>query len=196
SRKDKSLGLLSLRFLRKLPPYAGPTHTPDVSLDHAAAQLGVERRRIYDIVNVLESLELMSRVAKNRYSWHGRDSLVRTLDDLEREARRQGYPKQPVWMHRSQWCAMHAPPEGNTDESLAERVLGLNLDFSAGLSSPAAAGSRKEKSLRMMSQKFVMLFLVSWSRAISLDMAAQILICDSKLDDVHSKSTFKSEAAY
>ncbi|XP_061422505.1 transcription factor E2F8-like [Lethenteron reissneri] len=208
SRKDKSLGLLSLRFLRKLPPYAGPTHTPDVSLDHAASQLGVERRRIYDIVNVLESLELMSRVAKNRYSWHGRDSLVRTLDDLEHEARRQGYPARLEGLLRA-GAPKTTPGRGNAGSAACSPMeqggspeRGVNTEPGhredstgravSGSRAPAA-GSRKEKSLRMMSQKFVMLFLVSWSRAISLDMAAQILICDGKPDDGHSKSTFKTK---
>nr|XP_032815857.1 uncharacterized protein LOC116945558 [Petromyzon marinus] len=150
----------------------------------------------------------MSRVAKNRYSWHGRDSLVRTLDDLEREARRQGYPARLEGLLRAGApkptpgrgnagsAACSAMEQGGSPEGGATMEPGHRED-SAGRavsgSAAPAAGSRKEKSLRMMSQKFVMLFLVSWSRAISLDMAAQILICDSKLDDVHSKSTFKTK---
>ncbi|KAF6733535.1 Transcription factor E2F8 [Oryzias melastigma] len=50
---------------------------------------------------------------------------------------------------------------------------------------------RKDKSLRVMSQKFVMLFLVSHPRVVSLDVAAKILIGEDHSAD-QDKNKFKS----
>lgn len=68
------------------------------------------------------------------------------------------------------------------------RVLMISILFPV----LASANSRKDKSLRIMSQKFVMLFLVSKTKIVTLDMAAKILIEESQDTPDHSK--FKSKS--
>lgn len=44
---------------------------------------GTNRRRIYDIINVMEALEMIVKQSKNWYTWNGRDGLLNTLAKLK-----------------------------------------------------------------------------------------------------------------
>lgn len=51
----------------------------DFSLESMCKKLGTNRRRIYDIINVLEALEMIVKQSKNWYTWLGQGSLLVTL---------------------------------------------------------------------------------------------------------------------
>ncbi|KAI7865143.1 E2F/DP family winged-helix DNA-binding domain-containing protein [Spinellus fusiger] len=66
-RYDSSLGLLTKKFIDLLRT---STHS-DLDLNCAAAQLKVQKRRIYDITNVLEGICLIEKNSKNHVRWIG-----------------------------------------------------------------------------------------------------------------------------
>ncbi|KAJ8390223.1 hypothetical protein AAFF_G00109620 [Aldrovandia affinis] len=67
SRYDTSLNLTTKRFLDLL------AQSPDgvVDLNWASQALAVQKRRIYDITNVLEGIQLISKKSKNNIQWLG-----------------------------------------------------------------------------------------------------------------------------
>lgn len=75
-RKEKSLGLLCERFCAL---HAELEPGTELELDSDAAALGVERRRMYDVLGVLESCEIVVRNARRNYAFYGRCRLVSCL---------------------------------------------------------------------------------------------------------------------
>ncbi|XP_058087319.1 transcription factor E2FA-like isoform X2 [Magnolia sinica] len=68
-RYDSSLGLLTKKFINLIK------HAEDgiLDLNKAADTLEVQKRRIYDITNVLEGIGLIEKKLKNRIRWKGLD---------------------------------------------------------------------------------------------------------------------------
>lgn len=64
-RYDNSLGLLTRKFVSLLRN--SPAGVLD--LNQAALELGVQKRRIYDITNVLEGIGLIEKQSKNNVRW-------------------------------------------------------------------------------------------------------------------------------
>jgi transcription factor E2F7/8 len=80
NRKDKSLMELTRKFINKFE--GAPSTT--LMLDRVTSELGVERRRIYDIINIMESLGVVNKIKKNVYQWKG---LRCALDTIETYAK-------------------------------------------------------------------------------------------------------------
>ncbi|XP_008793781.1 E2F transcription factor-like E2FE [Phoenix dactylifera] len=180
SRKQKSLGLLCSKFVSLYDR----VDAESVSLDDAAKRLGVERRRIYDIVNVLESVGVLARKAKNRYSWIGFSGIPKALFELKEEAVKE--------MSRTDSpCAKVL--EDEEDDKLSDQTgdfgdYKLNpaaVDAASSLCSAACRArsvtdNRREKSLGLLTQNFVKLFLTTDADTVSLDEAARLLLGDGR----------------
>ncbi|KAL7615168.1 hypothetical protein Lser_V15G05834 [Lactuca serriola] len=76
-RYDSSLGLLTKKFINLIK------HAEDgiLDLNKAAETLEVQKRRIYDITNVLEGIGLIEKKLKNRIQWKGLDASKGEVDE-------------------------------------------------------------------------------------------------------------------
>lgn len=193
SRKDKSLGLLCQAFLKLYPEYPEPSDDIVVCLDEVARHLGVERRRVYDIVNVLESVGMVAKEAKNKYRWFGKGALMETLSKLKALSEKSNMAAQ-----------IHTVKDFEFSQSIEVSrmfVVPSNEAINSGQATSASmpdenflgCGSgfldlevRREKSMGIMSQRFLMLFLTSPPRTVSLDLAAKVLIGDPTIDKTQS----------
>ncbi|XP_018410842.1 PREDICTED: transcription factor E2F1 [Nanorana parkeri] len=72
SRYETSLNVTTKRFLELLSKSADGV----VDLNWAAQVLNVQKRRIYDITNVLEGISLIAKKSKNHIQWLGNRSVV------------------------------------------------------------------------------------------------------------------------
>lgn len=76
SRYDSSLGLLTKKFVHLLQEASS---NGVLDLNQAALKLGVQKRRIYDITNVLEGIGLISKKSKNNIQWrYGRRARMKS----------------------------------------------------------------------------------------------------------------------
>ncbi|KAL7579087.1 hypothetical protein ACA910_019122 [Epithemia clementina (nom. ined.)] len=136
SRKKKSLGVLAETFLAK------HRHSPQGTvavIDLLAEELGVERRRIYDVVNIFESVKLVVKRGKNTYHWMGTDHLPRYFAILQREA-----------------CLEH--PQDAIAAGLISQESASTVASRKGRDN--ATHKRQSKSLSRLSQQFLQVFLV------------------------------------
>lgn len=147
-RKKKSLGLLAETFVSEFPPAPACLTGDEFVVDELATKLDVERRRIYDVVNILESLRLVVKRGKNTYHWMGKEHLDRQFALLQDEAIE-------MWPEA-------ALQNGLTTERLEAR------------SEDTDNKSESNKSLTRLSQLFIQVFLVGYD-TVNLPQASDII---------------------
>jgi len=189
SRKQKSLGLLCEKFISRFPEAVPDGEKCEIPLDDLAKQMCTERRRIYDIVNVLEAVQMMTKIGKNLYQWHGSTHRLMTLAWLRQLALKLSLLER--YLEAKQHCeevenyGFLSP--GSTNNSPADS-RGLLSPFSPTYSStgtspasstggPSPSPIERKTSLGVACQKFLMLFLIAPepSAKINLEFAAKVI---------------------
>ncbi|XP_043915914.1 transcription factor E2F2 [Protopterus annectens] len=85
TRYDTSLGLLTKKFVHLL----SESRDGVLDLNHAAEVLEVQKRRIYDITNVLEGIKLIRKKSKNNIQWMGTNLLEDSSNSVKQQHLRQ-----------------------------------------------------------------------------------------------------------
>lgn len=77
-RQDNSLGVLTKDFIKRI------NHFPEKTIDinEAVGLLKVQKRRIYDITNVLEGIGYIEKQSKNKIKWVGKNEENNYMEEM------------------------------------------------------------------------------------------------------------------
>ena len=177
SRKKKSLGVLAENFIRHYQklPVDGST---SIVVDEAAVQLGVERRRIYDVVNILEAIGLVSKKHKNTYAWLGThpDHLTKVFGRLQASAI-TAYPEDAQKFLKIETNCKENQKQENSSQLLNAESTPSQQPY------PPSQKSRENKSLAKLSQEFLQIFLVGYE-VLSLPEASDKIQGTTTLEEL------------
>ena len=84
-KKQRENGLVDLT--KKFIDLLKTAETQILDLNTAVGDLNVQKRRIYDITNVLEGIGLIRKVGKNNIQWKGPGSIRRRAKEQRKQAK-------------------------------------------------------------------------------------------------------------
>lgn len=190
-RKEKSLGLLCQRFIEAMKEATAAEGSNSVHLESVATKMKVEKRRIYDIVNVMEALDAMSKLNKSYYAWHGLNNLPKLMHELQRESIEENLPSKIIQVEQAMCSFTDLSPGAKRKDlvgSMLEPVVlpsstvsstvtssPLDSPFSSksfriatptSVASPSTSQSLKDprgtkNSLAMLCRRFIMVLLAN-----------------------------------
>ena len=180
TRQSKSLSLLCERFLSLY----SSGYENLISLDEVCSTLGVERRRIYDIVNVLEAVEVVVKKGKNQYAWFGVSRLPSAIEKIEKFGAESFDIKLPEKLSLQVFENSLPFQSGGKDAINGVKSVANGEEdptLPANKAKATAAGKketseRREKSLSLMTQKFITLFMEAEDGVLGLEDAAAAML--------------------
>ncbi|GJQ08767.1 hypothetical protein GpartN1_g558.t1 [Galdieria partita] len=172
TRGYKSLSLLCENFIKLY----GNHSNEEFFVDEVAEILHVERRRIYDIVNVLESLGIVVKKKRNHYKWQGVDRIPFTLIALKVSSEVENDVKQQntstIEAVDSLTCSSDEGSLSSQKDDDSERETGLVRH----------RNDQNDKFLGVLTQRFIKLFLESSESVISFQEIIRLLLGEQDKD--------------
>ncbi|CAI4221472.1 unnamed protein product [Auanema sp. JU1783] len=208
SRKDKSLGLLCQRFLIAMNEETRDSIKKEVHLESVARKMNVEKRRIYDIVNVMEALDAMSKTNKSFYRWQGLDNLPKLMAELQTEAVAEHLPERVMQVEQAMCSFTELSPSrkpGKDSVGSLQDNGNLSGSQSFGLENfrpqrPRVDGRDRQgrNSLAQLCRRFLMVLLSNPkdTRRVSLDVASTVLIKDPETEGFEPPSRSRCRRLY
>ncbi|KJH52004.1 transcription factor E2F/dimerization partner [Dictyocaulus viviparus] len=215
SRKEKSLGLLCQRFLVAMNEETRTSITKEVHLETVARKMNVEKRRIYDIVNVMEALDAMSKTNKSYYKWHGLEGLPKLMADLQKEAVEEHLPERVLRVEQAMCSFTELSPgsrKSGAKEIVGSLMCGDDNHPSSSRSQDAAflpqSNEKRSRvdvrdrqgrnSLAQLCRRFLMVLLSNPknTRRVSLDVASTVLIKDPETEGFEPPSRSRCRRLY
>ncbi|XP_026005834.1 transcription factor E2F5 isoform X1 [Maylandia zebra] len=159
SRHEKSLGLLTIKFVSLLQEAKDGVLDLKVAADSLAVK---QKRRIYDITNVLEGVGLIEKKNKNVIQWRGENIASQTEEALEQvnvlkaqiaelEAQEKELDNQKAWLEENIKHLNHDPIV-NTYKFVTHEDICSAFSEETLLAVVAPAGTQLEVPLPEMGQ--------------------------------------------